>query len=170
MAQAVSSDPRNRATTTAGSPGNATAVDTSTTGFTAGAASRNDSAAAGATPCCTNRRAMGTEAHSQPGRATPAAPATGTASDVRAGSSRRSRSAGTKAAISPLTSTPNTRNGSACKQTATKTVAPVLIAGTSSSALSTGWNTTARTSSPHSTSTEVTLRRAAGGTVRTTRP
>ena len=41
---------------------------TSTTGFTAGAESRNVSAAAGATPRATSRPAIGTEPHSQPGQ------------------------------------------------------------------------------------------------------
>ena len=83
MITAVASEPRKRASTIPGSPGNATAVDTSTTGLIAGAASRNASAAAGGTPWPMSRRATGTEAHSHPGSTTPAAPATGTAAAGR---------------------------------------------------------------------------------------
>ena len=68
---------------------------TSTTGFTAGAASRNVTAAAGATPRDISRPAIGTELHSQPGRATPAAAATGTARTGRLGSSRANAEGGT---------------------------------------------------------------------------
>jgi hypothetical protein len=57
-------------------------VAVSTIGLIAGADSRNASAAAGATPRRTIAPATGTEAHSQPGRTTPANPATGTAAEL----------------------------------------------------------------------------------------
>src|SRR5215207_8608770 len=151
IAIAVASEPKNLATTIRGSPGNATAVDTSTTGLTAGAASRNAIAAAGGTPCCMSRRDTGTEAHSQPGSASPASPATGTAAAWLRGSSRRSACGGTNAAISPLISTPSTRNGNACTTTATKTVAPVWIPGRSSIRTSGALSSSARASSRQNT-------------------
>jgi SAM-dependent methyltransferase len=79
--------------------------------------------------CLAARRATGTEAHLQPGSTIPAIPATGTAATGEAGSSRRSAVAGTNAASAPERSTPRTRNGGACRQTATNTVAPVRTAG-----------------------------------------
>ena len=65
---------RNRARTTSGWPGKATAVATSTTGLMAGADSRKASAAGAGAPCATSRPAIGTDPHSHPGRATPAPP------------------------------------------------------------------------------------------------
>src|SRR5215211_1772021 len=65
-AMEVPSEPRKRAATILGCPGKATAVATRTTGFTAGAASMNVSAAAGWTPRAHSRPAIGTEAHSHP--------------------------------------------------------------------------------------------------------
>src|SRR5215470_376470 len=163
---AVPIDPRNRATTIRGSPGKATAADTSTTGLTAGAASRNVSAAAGGTPCCISRRDTGTDAHSQPGSASPASPATGTAAASLRGSSRRNAAGGTNAAIRPLISTPSTRNGKACTTTATNTVAPVWIAGWSSIRTSGPLSSRASTSSTHKTSSEVMAPRFLGASGR----
>src|SRR6266536_3411941 len=80
IAQAVRILANARATTIRGWPGNATAVEASTIGLIAGEASRNARAAAGVTPRRTRAPAIGTEPHSQPGRTTPAALATGTAS------------------------------------------------------------------------------------------
>ena len=74
-----------RAPTISGFPGNATAVATSTTGLIAGAESRNVSAAAAGAPRDTSRPAIGTEPHSQPGKAAPATAATGTESAGRSG-------------------------------------------------------------------------------------
>ena len=85
---------RNRAATISGWPGNATAVETSTTGLIAGADSRNVSAAAGMAPRETSRPAIGTEPHSHPGRAAPATAATGTANAGRSGSTRGRKSPG----------------------------------------------------------------------------
>ena len=79
-----------------------------------------------------SRRATGTDAHSHPGRTSPAAPATGTASAGRAGRTRRSTAGETHAASTPDSSVPSTRNGSACTQIATNTVAPVRTVGASS--------------------------------------
>ena len=146
MTHAVASDPTARATTTPGSPGNATAVATRTTGFTAGAASRNASAAASGTPWPISLRATGTDAHSHPGNASPARPATGTAAPVRLGSTRRSAAGDTNAAIAPDTSTPSTRNGSACTQIATNTVATVRTTGAPSTSTIHGRATSATTS------------------------
>jgi hypothetical protein len=73
----------------------------------------NVSAAAGATPPEANRAAIGTDAHSQPGNATPASPAAGTATSGWRGSALASQLGGTSAVIAPLTSTPRTRNGNA---------------------------------------------------------
>src|SRR5262249_34252802 len=119
----------NRAATTCGRPGNATAVATTTTGLIAGEASRNASAAGGATPRAISPPATGTDAHSQPGSSAPAAPATGTAAYWLRGSARAKKAGGTNAAIAPEISTPSTRNGSACTHTATNTVAHVRTAG-----------------------------------------
>src|SRR6202008_3424668 len=97
---------------------------TSTIGFTAGAASRNVTATDAGTSCWMSRLVTGTAAHSQFGSATPAKPATGTASAGLRGSTRRNASAETNAAIAPLTSTPSPGNGRACMDTGTNTVAP----------------------------------------------
>ena len=121
----VSSEPRNRASTICGCPGKATAVATSTMGFTAGAASMNVTAAAGCTPRAVRRPAIGTEAHSHPGRAVPARAALGTASTADRGSSRSRTVGDTSAVIAPLTSTPSTRNGRAWVTMATNTVVQV---------------------------------------------
>ena len=109
----VSSEARKRARTISGRPGKATAVDTSTTGLIAGAASMKVNAAAGETPLARSRAAIGTEAHSQPGRAAPARPAAGTASASCLGRALASQPGGTRAAMAPEMSTPRTRNGRA---------------------------------------------------------
>ena len=126
---AVASDARHRASTSAGWPGNATAVATSTTGLIAGAESMNVSAAAPLVPGPNSRRATGTDPHSQPGSAAPPIPASATANAGLRGNHRDSRSALTNAAISPLTTTPSTRNGSAWTNTPQNTVAAVLSRG-----------------------------------------
>ena len=113
MMSAVSSEAIPRAATMAGCPGKATAVATSTTGLTAGAASMKVSAAAPATPSPNSRRATGTDPHSQPGSAAPEIPAARIAAPVRFGSQRARRSGDTNTAISPLTTTPRPKNGSA---------------------------------------------------------
>src|SRR6266487_3101192 len=120
-----------RATITAGRPGKATAVAVSTTGLIAGADSRNASAAAGSAPRATSRPAIGTDPHSQPGSAAPAAAATGTASAGRRGSALGRKPAGTNAATAALITTPSTRNGIACTVIATNTVAQWATAGRS---------------------------------------
>lgn len=102
-----------RARTISGLPGKATAVETSTTGLTAGEDSRKASAADGATPRPIRRWATGTEPHSQPGSAAPATAATGTARTGWRGSIRVIQAAGTNAVTTPLTATPSTRNGTA---------------------------------------------------------
>jgi hypothetical protein len=121
----VPSEPRNRASTILGCPGKATAVATSTTGLTAGAASMNASAAAGWTPRAHKRPAIGTDAHSQPGSAVPASAAPGTASRVEDGRARSSTAGDTSAVIAPLTSTPRARKGRAWTTMATNTVVQV---------------------------------------------
>ena len=155
-AHAVASEPRNRASTMRGSPGNATAVATSTTGLIAGAASRNVSAAASGTPWPISRRATGTDAHSHPGSTRAAAPATGTAAAGRAGRARRSTAGDTNAAMTPESSTPNTRNGSACTQTATNTVAAVCRTGADSASVISGRASTAASSTAQNTCSDVT--------------
>jgi hypothetical protein len=70
---------RNRLTTTSGWPAKATDVEISTTGLRAGAASRKVRAIAGLTPRDTSEPAIGTEAHSQPGRTGPLSTTIGTA-------------------------------------------------------------------------------------------
>ncbi len=105
-----------------GSPGKATEVATSTTGLIAGADNMNVNAAAPDAPS-NNRRAIGTEPHSHPGSAAPPTPATRIAAPPRRGSQRASRSGVTNAATKPLTTTPSTRNGSACTNTPQNTVA-----------------------------------------------
>ncbi len=114
---------RKRAATIAGRPGKATAVATNTTGLIAGADRRNASAAAAGAPRATSRPAIGTDPHSHPGRAAPAAAAAGTARSWCRGRSRTIAPGGTKAAIAALTATPSTRNGSACTKTETNSVA-----------------------------------------------
>ena len=86
---------------------------TSTTGLTAGAASRKARAAPWGSPLRINDCDTGTDAHSQPGSTMPATLAAGTASSGDLGVILDSRSFGTKAAMSPDTNTPSTRNGSA---------------------------------------------------------
>ena len=111
--------------TTFGCPGNATAVEASTTGLIAGADSRNAIAAAGVTPRFISAAETGTEAHSQPGRITPDALATGTASAGCLGSAFAKKDAGTNAVSAADSSTPSTRNGSAWTVTPTNIVAQV---------------------------------------------
>src|SRR6266498_2261960 len=134
-----------RATITAGRPGKATAVAVSTTGLIAGADSRNASAAAGSAPRTTSRPAIGTDPHSQPGSAAPAAAATGTASAGRRSSALGRKPAGTKAATAALITTPSTRNGIACTAIATNTVAQCAIAGRSRRWFSSGRSAAAAT-------------------------
>src|SRR6266508_1631275 len=134
-----------RATITAGRPGKATAVAVSTTGLIAGADSRNASAAAGSAPRATSRPAIGTDPHSQPGSAAPAAAATGTASAGRRGSALGRKPAGTKAATAALITTPSTRNGIACTAIATNRVAQCAIAGRSRRWFSSGRSAAAAT-------------------------
>src|SRR5688500_7515644 len=114
-----------RAITTFGCPGKATAVDASTTGLMAGAEGRNAIAAAGVTPRLISAAETGTEAHSQPGRITPDALATGTARAGCFGSALAKNEAGTKAVRAAESSTPRTRNGSAWTVTPTNIVAQV---------------------------------------------
>ena len=122
-----------RAPTISGFPGNATAVATSTTGLIAGAESRNVERCGGrSSPATTSRPAMGTEPHSQPGRAAPATAATGTEYAARSGRTRGRKSGGTNAAIAALISTPRARNGIAWTKIETKIVAQCATAGRSS--------------------------------------
>src|SRR6195952_285733 len=120
---AVSRPAVRRAQTILGSFGKATAVATNTIGLIAGADRRKASAADGRTPRWMSRLAIGTDPHSQPGRAIPQTPASGTARAALFGITLVKKLAGTKAAIAPETSTPSTRKGVACTQMATKTVA-----------------------------------------------
>ena len=120
---AAPSEATRRASAMRWSLGNATHVEASTMGLTAGAASKNVNAAAGGTPLRMSPLATGTDAHSQPGRSIPAAPATGTASARLRGSARWARSAGTKATIAADRSTPSTRNGVAWTMIDRNTVA-----------------------------------------------
>jgi hypothetical protein len=66
--------------------------------------------------------AIGTDAHSHPGRTHPAAPAIGTASLVFFGRTRAKNVGGTYAAITADRTAPRMRNGVACTMIATKTV------------------------------------------------
>lgn len=75
------------------------------------------------TPLAISPPATGTDAHSQPGSTAPATPATGTASAGRRGSARRQKPSGTNDAIAAEIAAPKTRNGNACTQIATNTVA-----------------------------------------------
>ena len=124
---AVANDPTARAPTICGWPGNATAVATSTTGLIAGADSMNVNAAAPTTPSLNSRRATGTEPHSHPGSAAPPTPATRIAAAARRGSQRASRSGDTNVAISPLTTTPRAKNGTAWTNTPQNTVPAVAM-------------------------------------------
>lgn len=126
MITAASRDAAIRARTILGAPGNATAVATKTTGLIAGAASMNVKAAAPvAPPSPNNRRATGTDPHSQPGNAAPPTPAANTATAGRRGSQRANRCGDTNTAINPLTTTPSARKGIACTNTPQKTVPAV---------------------------------------------
>lgn len=145
-----------RASTIPGLPGKATAVAVSTTGLTAGAASRKARAAAGVTPRRMREPAIGTEPHSQPGSTTPATLATGTARAGCRGSARAQNARGTKTAIAADSSTPKTRKGTACTSTETNTVVQVCIRGAASAPASGSRNTTSSTSTVASTSTEPT--------------
>src|SRR4051812_35424322 len=118
-----------RATTISGCFGNAIAVAVSTIGLIAGAASRKARAAAGVTPRRISEPAIGTEPHSQPGSTTPATLATGTARAGFFGSARAQKEAGTNTAITADSTTPNTRNGTACTITETNTVIQVCNRG-----------------------------------------
>ena len=86
MTIAVIRDAPTRANTICGWPGNATTVETTTTGLIAGAASMKVRAAAPSAPSPNSRRATGTDPHSHPGRAAPLAAATSTAAAGRRGS------------------------------------------------------------------------------------
>ena len=153
IATEVSTEARKRATTISGRPGNATAVATRTIGLIAGADSRNANAAAGATPRRSRPPAIGTDPHSHPGSATPAIPATGTASTARRGSALAKNSGGTNTAMAALITTPRTRNGIACTTIDTNTVAQVRIAGESNRPISGDRATTTTMSNTASTST-----------------
>ncbi len=104
----------------------------STTGLIAGADNRNASAAEGVTPRRTKAPATGTDAHSQPGSTAPANPATGTASAGCFGNARAKNDGGTNTAKHAESTTPMTRNGSACTTTATNTVIQLCIIGVAS--------------------------------------
>src|SRR5690242_6584432 len=156
MIDAVISAATPRPRTIAGLFGNATAVAVSTTGFNAGEASRNASAAAGVTPRRTRAPATGTDAHSQPGRTTPAAPAIGTASTGRLGSALAKNDAGTNTAMTADSTTPNTRNGIAWVSTDTNTVVHVCRLGRAITRVIGPRKTTRPTSRTASTSTEPT--------------
>lgn len=145
-----------RPRTISGLLGNATAVAVSTIGLMAGAASRNARAAAGVTPRRIKEPAIGTAPHSQPGRMTPAALATGTARAGCRGRARAQNERGTNTAITAESSTPNTRNGTACTMTETKTVVQVARDGADSSVASGSRRTRSRMSIAASTSTEPT--------------
>ena len=93
---AVSTDAAKRAPTISRWPANATAVDTRTTGLTAGAASRNVTATAGLTPRDTREPAIGTEVPSATGSTMPETAATGTPSPGRRGSNRWMAPGGTR--------------------------------------------------------------------------
>ncbi len=95
----------------------------------AGAESRNASAAAGATPLLIRLLATGTDAHSQPGRTTPAAPAMGTARAWLRGRSFVNTRSGTNAPIAADTTVPSSRNGTPCTATAAKTVHQAATGG-----------------------------------------
>ena len=97
----------------------------STIGLIAGAASRNASAAAGVTPAAhqrtghRHRRALAAGQHhaGRPGHRHREA--------GRRGSARAKNDGGTNTAITADSTTPNTRNGSACTTTETNTVVQV---------------------------------------------
>lgn len=125
MPSEASSRPR----TISGCPGKAIEVATRTTGLIAGADSRKASAAAGATPRRIRLPATGTDAHSQPGSTTPAAPATGTASTVRRGSTRWNTRSGTNAPIAADTTVPSSRNGTPWTVIAVNTVHQAATGG-----------------------------------------
>src|SRR4029450_11738360 len=93
-----------------------------------GGASRNVRAPAGCTPRAHSRPAIGTEAHSHPGRAVPARAALGTASTGDFGSSRARAAGDTSALVAPLTRTPRARKGRAWTTMATNTVVQVRSA------------------------------------------
>jgi hypothetical protein len=95
----------------------------------AGVASMKAKAAAGGTPRAVSRPAIGTAPHSEPGRATPASPAAGTATSGRLGSVRASHPGGTRALMAPLSTTPSTRKGRAWTPMDTKIVVQVPRAG-----------------------------------------
>lgn len=150
---AVSSEAVKRATTIAGWPGKATAVDTRTAGFTAGAASRKVRATAGAMPRRIRLPAIGTAAHSQPGRPTPASPATGTPRTGRRGTTRASTRSESRIEMPAKSSTPSTRKGVDCTTMARKIVLQVATCGWSSSGDAHGPATSARTSTAPTSST-----------------
>ena len=130
---AVSIEAAKRAKTISGLPGKATAVETSTMGLTAGAANKNVKATPGETPRRMMLPAIGTEAHSQPARPTPATPATGTASAAFVGTRRFSRRSESRWEIAPATSTPRIKKGSDWITMAMNMALQVLRAGESSS-------------------------------------
>ncbi len=134
--RAVSSDATKRAPTTSGCPGNATAVEIITMGLMAGADSRKANAAAGLTPRRTRLPATGTEAHSQPGSTTPAAPAAGTAAAGFLGNAFSKNDGGTKAEMVAESRTPMTKNGTAWTTIDTRTVVQVWSRGIASTSIS----------------------------------
>lgn len=110
---AVISEAAKRAKAIWGESGKATRVDTTTIGFTAGAESEKVKAAAGATPLETRPLAIGTDAHSHPGRRTPAHPATGTALLGDSGNTFFQKVGGISVDIIAEIMTPKVRKGNA---------------------------------------------------------
>src|SRR3954466_7543994 len=125
-----------RPITISGLPGKATAVAVNTIGLMAGAARGNAIGPAGVTPRRISEPAMGTLPHSQPGSTTPASPAAGTASAGCFGSALAQNDCGTKTAMTAESTTPKTRNGTACTSTETKIVVQVCSRGSETSAAS----------------------------------
>jgi hypothetical protein len=129
-------------------------VAVSTIGLIAGAARRNAIAAAGVTPRRISDPAIGTLPHSHPGSTTPASPAAGTASAGCRGSAFSQNDRGTQTAMTADSTTPKTRNGTACTSTDTNTVVQVCSRGPDISPDSQPRSTTSATRSPASTSSE----------------
>nr|BFE49949.1 hypothetical protein GCM10017745_33760 [Saccharothrix mutabilis subsp. capreolus] len=138
------------------------AVAARTTGLTAGAESRNASAAAGVIPLRTNAPATGTEPHSQPGSTNPVAAAAGTANTGLRGNALTKNDRGTKTAMAADNATPNARNGKACNTMDTNTVAQVCTTGARKTPPNTPRTTKTTSRSPANTSTDPILRRTSG--------
>jgi hypothetical protein len=127
----------------------------------------NVSAAAGCTPRAHSRPAIGTEAHSHPGRAVPARAALGTARIGDFGSSRARAAGDTSALMAPLIRTPRTRKGRAWTTMATNTVVQVRNATGLSEPVSVPREYRATTTS-RTMSRPSTRRRGTRGTTRST--